>query len=176
MVEAWTERLPFHIYLCNILYCTLPMFMLHLGIFIEYPVAMVLFIHLIIMYLVPFLIVREFKDSPLFRLHWKINRFEGAGSFLGILMGILMAGFIVFLYWMIDRVLGWDLHDHILRAPIPRNRLLEVISAVYLIIIAPFIEEWFWRRYNYHIFLKRELDYWLVSILWSLPFVVLAND
>ena len=176
MVEAWTERPPSYVYFLNILYWLLPSILFHFGIITGFPVEMVLFIHWIIMLLIPKLIVRQFKDSYLFRLEWQINRFEGAGSILGIILGIIFWGFIIFLYWLIDRVIHWDLHDYIMRAPIPQNKYLEILSAIYLVIIAPYIEEWFWRRYNYHMFYKRELDYLLVSILWTLPFIVVAID
>lgn len=192
MVEAFVDTVPVSVYIFNMLYWTLPTLLFHFGVWLHYPVEVLLFIHIVIMLIIPKLIVHQFKDSPLFRLHWrintwmirgsgsgsdeKVNRFEDIGSFFGVVVGIVFWGLIIFLYWLVDQVILWDLHHHIMRTPIPKNNVLEVISAIYLVLITPYIEEWFWRRYNYHIFYKTELDYWLNSIFWSGIFVVLARD
>jgi membrane protease YdiL (CAAX protease family) len=151
----------------------LPAVLIYLGILFRLPVEMTLLIHLVVELLIPTLIVRAFSDSELFRVQWKINRFEGS-AVMGILLGIFFCGLVVFLYWLIDKVFGWDLEDNLLRTPLPQNRILEIIAAFYLVVIVPYIEEWYWRRYNYYMFYRNEINYWITSILWSTAYLVVA--
>mmetsp|Transcript_17066 Transcript_17066/g.15017 ORF Transcript_17066/g.15017 Transcript_17066/m.15017 type:complete len:84 (-) Transcript_17066:237-488(-) len=81
----------------------------------------------------------------------------------------------IFLYWLIDKVIGWNIEDNLLATPIPHNKVLEIVAAFYLIAIKPFIEEWFWRSYCHFIFYRTEIDNWLNSVLWSTAYVVLAH-
>ena len=144
-----------------------------MGIILKFPVEMTLFIHIVIEYIIPKLIVRAFKDTSMFRVEWRINRFDGSVIF-GAILGVLFCGLIIFIYWLVDKVIGWNLEDNLLAVPIPRNKVLEIIAAFYLVVVKPYFEEWFWRRYNYFVFYRTEIDFWLMSVLWSSAYVVLA--
>ncbi|CAI2379434.1 unnamed protein product [Moneuplotes crassus] len=172
-VQAFTEKVPFHIYLLNIFYCLLPAFLIYLGILVGFPVEMTLFIHFVIELIIPKIIISQFKDSYLFRIEWRANRFEGS-LIMGLVLGFIFCGLTILLYYFFDKILGWDLEDNLLREPIPQNKILEIIAAFYLIVIKPFIEEWFWRSYCYFIFYRTEIDNWLNSVLWATAYVVLA--
>ena len=173
-VQAFTESVPLHIYILNIFYCILPAILIYLGITLGIPVEMTLFIHIIIEYIIPKIIISQFKDSYLFRIEWRINRFEGS-AIMGVILGMVFWGLIVLIYWLVDKIIGWDLEDSLLAVPIPRNKFLEIIAAFYLVVLKPFIEEWFWRSYCHFIFYRSEIDNWLNSLLWWTAYVVLAN-
>ena len=174
MVEAFTEKVPLHIYVLNIFYCMLPALLLYIGLALGFPVEMTLFIHIVVEFIIPKIIVSQFKNSSLFRVEWKINRFDGS-AIMGIILGLVFCGLIILIYWLVDKVIGWDLEDNLLATPIPQNRILEIIAAFYLIAIKPYIEEWFWRSYCHFIFYRSEIDNWLNSILWCTAYVVLAH-
>ena len=173
MVEAFSEKVPWRIYILNIFYWLLPAAFLYLGLAIGFPVEMTLFIHIVIEFVIPKIIIAQFKDSNLFRVEWRINRFDGS-AILGIILGIFFWCLCIFTYWLIDKVIGWDIEDNLMATPIPQNRFLEIITAFYLICVKPYIEEWFWRSYSHYIFYRSEIDNWLNSILWSTAYVILA--
>ena len=173
MVEAFVESVPFHIYILNIFYCFLPALLIYLGIAMGFPAEMTLFIHIVVEFIIPKIIISQFKDSYLYRVEIRINRIDG-GAIMGVILGIVFWGLILLLYWLVDKVIGWDLEDNLLAAPIPQNKILEIIAAFYLIAIKPFFEEWFWRSYCHYIFYRTELDNWLNAVLWSTAYVMLA--
>ena len=72
--------------------------------------------------------------------------------------------------------------------PFPEDNILKILSIAYFIVIKPYVEEWFWRRYNYDIFLTStqtttssdaivnniELEFWIVSFFWALTYTAIA--
>lgn len=72
--------------------------------------------------------------------------------------------------------------------PFPEDNLLKILAIAYFIVIKPYVEEWFWRRYNYDIFLTStqtatsseaivnniELEFWIVSFFWALTYTAIS--
>ena len=103
-------------------------------------------------------------------------------------MALIFWGLTVGLYWLLWEPFKVDLKGVVKKMPFPKDDLLKILAIVYFILVKPYVEEWFWRRYNYDIFLNStesatshndfinhiELEFWIVSFFWALTYTVIA--
>ena len=152
-----------------------PSILLYVGLeFLGEPWILVLVIHWVVMLAIPWFIVEILKCYGHANISYGLNHFGRTSDLYGLIIATVLALVTVGLYWLFCGPLGIDLKGVLSDAPIPDDTLLKILAIAYFIIVKPYIEEWFWRRYNYDIFPYYELDFWLVSFFFSLTYTVLA--
>eukprot|EP00345_Euplotes_harpa_P003629 CAMPEP_0168330036 /NCGR_PEP_ID=MMETSP0213-20121227/7471_1 /TAXON_ID=151035 /ORGANISM="Euplotes harpa, Strain FSP1.4" /LENGTH=195 /DNA_ID=CAMNT_0008333489 /DNA_START=158 /DNA_END=745 /DNA_ORIENTATION=+ len=140
------------------------------------------------MILIPFFLVEILKCYGYANINYGLNNFGSRGDIHGLIMASVFCGITVGLYWLLCEPLHVDLKSVAKELPFPKDTLLKVMAIVYFILIKPYVEEWFWRRYNYDIFMNStqtstssnsiinsfEFDFWIVSFFWALTYTVIA--
>ena len=109
-------------------------------------------------------------------------------TYTWLIMALVFWGLTVGLYWLLCAPLKMDLKGVVKKMPFPKDDVLKILAIVYFILVKPYVEEWFWRRYNYDIFLNSteaatshddfvnhiELEFWIVSFFWALTYTVIS--
>ena len=125
---------------------------------------------------IPWFIVEILKIYPYTDISYGLDHFGRRADAYGLIIAVAFCLVTIGLYWLLCVPLSIDLKSTLTDAPVPDNIYLKILVIVYFIIVKPYIEEWFWRRYNYDIFPYYELEFWLVSFFWGLTYAAVAYN
>ena len=133
-----------------------------------------LIVHWVIMFAIPFFIVEVVKCYGYATINYGLHDCGNRGDMWGIMVAAIFCMLTVGLYWLLSGPLGYNIKSALAQGFFPDDDLLKILAIAYFIIVKPYVEEWFWRRYNYDIFPYDELHFWLVSFFFALTYTVIA--
>ena len=112
--------------------------------------------------LIPFFIL-EFTSIYAGKwIYYGLENWGTRGDMWGLMLAALFCAITVGLYWLFCVPLGIDLKGPVKGIPFPEDKIWKIVAIVYFILVKPYVEEWFWRRYSYEIFWVGEINFWLV--------------
>ena len=165
-------------YILNLLYCLVPavlMFILQ-GVFGNPWVALIV-IHIGAMVLVPYILMRVIRCSCLDHadagMGWGWGGYRNDDLY-GLIVGCLWALTVVGIYWLCCTQFGVDLKSILTAVPDGGDPIITCLLIIYWILLASYIEEWFWRNYYHHVlYSNRIFDRLWIALTWGLMYVVL---
>lgn len=172
--KFWGE-LPLPIWIFSVFYMLVPALCIYLGLeYIKEPWIMMLVVHWVIMIAIPWFIIEVLECYGWANIGYGFRVSCGRDDFFSVTMALTFALLTVGLYWLFCVPFKLDPKGVLKDAPLPEDTLVKILAIGYFIFVKPYIEEWFWRRYNYDVFTYYEFDFWFVSFFWALTYTAIA--
>ncbi|CAI2380050.1 unnamed protein product [Moneuplotes crassus] len=157
------------------LHCLSPSIVLYYAdMLTDEPWAVILIIHVGIMTVLPCITSKSCFSSKAGRINSYYYSSEDRNVWLGVFLLLCISYIVVFVYFALLSPNGYDVRNMMRPLSVTCGSIWSGAKIGYLSTTKAGIEEYFWRTYNYNIFSTDEFAFFLVSIFWALPYVVIA--